>query len=74
MRGIWGLLGLVVALVIVMLLAKQQITGGSKSAGMPAATEGTNETVRSQSQQTQQQVRQALDAAMATRREPAADQ
>lgn len=74
MRGIWGLLGLVVALVIVMLLAKQQITGGSKAAVSPAATEGTTESVRTQSQQMQQQVRQALDAAMATKRDPDAGQ
>lgn len=71
MRGIWGLLGLVVALVIVMLLAKQQITGG-KTASSP--TEGSNESVREQSHQMQQQVRQALDAAMSGKRDAAADQ
>ncbi|MBY4596485.1 hypothetical protein K3217_13185 [bacterium BD-1] len=71
MRGIWGLLGLVIALVIVMLLAKQQITG-SKSAS--SATEGSNDSVRVQSQQMQQQVRQAMEAAMATKRDPDAGQ
>lgn len=67
---IFGLLGLVAALVIVGLLVKQQL-GASRarvpSLQPPAASPGTGAppaTVRDQSRQIQQQYQEALDAAM----------
>ncbi|MDO5693471.1 MAG: hypothetical protein Q4G70_13530 [Pseudomonadota bacterium] len=66
---IFGLLGLVAALVIVGLLVKQQL-GASRasvpSLQPPAASTGTDApaTVRDQSRQIQQQYKEALDAAM----------
>ncbi|MGB3067312.1 MAG: hypothetical protein WBC18_02155 [Ottowia sp.] len=73
MRGIWGLLGLVVALAIVAMLVKQQMAGSNKTLAQPA-TGGKNESVRVQSQQVQQQVRQAMEAAMAAPRRMPEDQ
>lgn len=66
---IFGLLGLVAALVIVGLLAKQQLgaTRASMPAPPPAASTGADAppaTVRDQSRQIQQQYKEALDAAM----------
>lgn len=69
MRMGFGLIGLVVALAIVGVLAKKQLTGTSAvvpalqvpgAASVPAPTGN----VRAQSQQIQQQYKQALDAAM----------
>ena len=67
---IFGLLGLVAALVIVGLLVKQQL--GATRASVPAlqppaAASGADAppaTVRDQSRQIQQQYQEALDAAM----------
>lgn len=72
MRGIWGFLGLIVTLGIVALLIKQQMGGASKALAQPisipqnATVQG--ESVKIQSQQIQQQVRQAMEAAMNQRR------
>lgn len=75
MRGIWGLVGLVVTVAIVMLLVNKQLTSGTKatveqlqkSTGVTATEPAT---VRQQSQQIQQQYKQALDAAMQPRPMP----
>ena len=76
MRGVFGLVGLVVALAIVGVLAKKQLAStrtpvpslqppaASSGAGTPAPTG----TVREQSQQVQQQVKEAMDAAMQPQR------
>lgn len=73
MRGIWGFLGLIVALAIVAMLVKQQMTGTTKTLAQPTPN-GQNESVRVQSQQVQQQVRQAMEAAMASPRRMPEDQ
>lgn len=75
MRGIWGLVGLVVTVAIVMLLVNKQLTSGTKatveqlqkSTGVTATETAT---VRQQSQQIQQQYKQSLDAAMQPRPMP----
>ena len=75
MRGIWGLVGLVVTVALVMLLVNKQLTSGTKatveqlqkSTGVTATEPAT---VRQQSQQIQQQYKQALDAAMQPRPMP----
>jgi len=68
-----GLVGLVLALVIVGFTMKKQLAA---VAPVPAVSqpsgEGSAATVRTQSQQIQQQVRQQLDAAMSQPR-PGAD-
>lgn len=64
---LFGLLGLVAALVIVGLLAKQQLgaTRSSVPALQPPAAAGAPlATVREQSRQIQQQYKEAIDAAM----------
>ena len=69
MRGVFGVVGLVVALAIVGVLAKKQLASTQAvvpslqvpgAAPVPAPTG----TVREQSQQVQQQYKQALEAAM----------
>ena len=69
MRGVFGMVGLVVALAIVGVLAKKQLASTQAvvpslqvpgAAPVPAPTG----TVREQSQQVQQQYKQALEAAM----------
>ena len=69
MRGVFGMVGLVVALAIVGVLAKKQLASTRSAvpslqvpgaASVPAPTG----TVREQSQQVQQQYKQALEAAM----------
>ena len=69
MRGVLGMVGLVVALAIVGVLAKKQLVSTQAvvpslqvpgAASVPAPTG----TVREQSQQVQQQYKQALEAAM----------
>ena len=75
MRGIWGLVGLVVTVALVMLLVNKQLTSGTKatveqlqkSTGVTATETAT---VRQQSQQIQQQYKQSLDAAMQPRPMP----
>ena len=69
MRGIWGLVGLVVTVVIVMLLVNKQLTSGTKATveqlqKSTGVTPTETATVRQQSQQIQQQYKQSLDAAM----------
>ena len=69
MRGVFGVVGLVVALAIVGVLAKKQLASTQAvvpslqvpgAAPVPAPTGS----VREQSQQVQQQYKQALEAAM----------
>lgn len=66
---IFGLIGLLVALVIVGLLVKKQFTTLAAPSlppvpGATAAPVVSDGTVKSQSQQVQQQYKQAIDAAM----------
>ncbi len=61
---VFGLLGLVLALLVVALLVKKQMGGALPP---PSAVPGANApaaSVRDQSQQIQQQFKQSLDAAM----------
>lgn len=74
MKGLFGIASLLLALVIVGLLIKQQL-GATRLAtptqvpSAPASTAANNDaaniTVRQQAVQTQQQYKQALEAAMA---------
>ena len=73
---VFGLLGLVLALVIVGLIAKKQLTTtvvpalpSVPGAAAPAPGEARAD-VRTQSQQVQQQVKDALDAAAQARKMP----
>ena len=73
---VFGLLGLVLALVIVGLIAKKQLTTAVvpalpsvPGASAPAPGEARAD-VRTQSQQVQQQVKDALDAAAQARKMP----
>lgn len=66
-----GLIGLVLALLVVGVLVKKQL-GGVVPTAVPAAPAGSQvdtapTTVRAQSQQIQQQVREQVDAAMQPR-------
>ena len=69
MRTGFGLIGLLLALALVGLLVKKQM-GATRVAvppavqGLPAPAEGAASTVRAQSQQVQQQVKQQMDALM----------
>lgn len=69
MRVAFGIVGLVIALAIVGMLAKKQLTStravvpALQIPGVAPASAPTG-TVREQSQQIQQQYKQALDAAM----------
>ncbi|MCR6476068.1 hypothetical protein NU688_07865 [Variovorax sp. ZS18.2.2] len=73
---VFGLLGLVLALVIVGLIAKKQLTTAvapvlPSVAGAAAPAPGAAPVdVRTQSQQVQQQVKDALDAAAQARKMP----
>lgn len=78
MRGIFGLLGILVTLAIVGVLVKKQTgaiavvpaTPGTADAIVPATTPGASP--QQQSQQIGQQVKQAVDASLQTPRgEPA---
>ena len=66
MRGMFGLIGLVIVLALVGLLAKKQLTATQAPVpalqvpGQPAPTGN----VRAQSQQIQQQVQQQMDSLM----------
>jgi len=65
----FGLIGLLLALALVAVLVKKQM-GATRVAvpplvqGLPAPAEGAASTVRAQSQQVQQQVKQQMDALM----------
>lgn len=63
---IFGLVGLLLALVIVGLLVKKQFTtlAAPGLPPVPEATAAPTGTVKDQSQQIQQQYKQAIDAAM----------
>ncbi|RYF35409.1 MAG: hypothetical protein EOO26_00875 [Comamonadaceae bacterium] len=63
---IFGLVGLLLALVIVGLLVKKQFTtlAAPSLPPVPGATAAPAGTVKDQSQQIQQQYKQAIDAAM----------
>ena len=69
MRTGFGLIGLLLALALVAVLVKKQM-GATRVAvppavqGLPAPAEGAAATVRAQSQQVQQQVKQQMDALM----------
>ncbi len=72
MRAVFGLVGLVVALAIVGVLAKKQLAATRTpvpSLQLPAASDGAASpaptgTVREQSQQVQQQVKQQMEGLM----------
>jgi hypothetical protein len=73
---VFGLLGLVLALAIVGLIAKKQLTTAAApalpsvpGAAAPAAGEAPAD-VRTQAQQVQKQVKEALDAAAQARKMP----
>ena len=69
MRTGFGLIGLLLALALVAVLVKKQM-GATRVAvppavqGLPAPAEGAASTVRAQSQQVQQRVKQQMDALM----------
>ncbi|WP_312302109.1 hypothetical protein [Diaphorobacter nitroreducens] len=69
MRTGFGLIGLLLALALVAVLVKKQM-GATRVAvppavqGLPAPAEGAASTVRAQSKQVQQQVKQQMDALM----------
>ncbi len=72
MKGLFGLVGLLVALAIVGVVVKKQLAATQQSVpalavpGVPAKPAGSDAapTVREQSQQVQQQYKQAVEAAM----------
>lgn len=72
MKGVFGLVGLLVALAIVGIVVKKQLAATQQSVpalavpGVSAAPTGSGAppTVREQSQQVQQQYKQAVEAAM----------
>ena len=66
---VFGLLGLVLALVIVGLIAKKQLTTAVAPA-LPSAPGEAPADVRTQTQQVQKQVKEALDAAAQARKMP----
>ena len=69
MRTGFGLIGLLLALALVAVLVKKQM-GATRVAvppavqGLPAPAEGAASTVRAQSQQVQQQVKQQMEGLM----------
>ena len=66
---IFGVLSLLIALVVVGLLAKKQLTGAPPSvAGVPGAQLVPGAYPQAQSQQMQAQVKAAMDAAMQQKR------
>ena len=67
----FGLVGLLIALVVVGLLARKQL-GGVAAPVLPAGSAAAG-AARAQSQQIQQQFKQSLDAAMQARPVPADD-
>lgn len=69
MRGL-GLIGLVLALLIVGLVAKKQMTSMAAPVGAPPVAGESPDTAHDQAQRVQQQVKDALDAAAKTRQMP----
>jgi len=69
---VFGLLGLVLALVIVGLIAKKQMTTSAAPAlpSVPGAAAPAPADARTQAQQVQKQVKDALDAAAQARKLP----
>ena len=64
MLRIFGLIGLVLALVIVGMIASKELRKLPASAQVPTSAASAPTTVRAQSQQIQQQFKQQLDSAM----------
>ena len=69
MRTGFGLIGLLLALALVAVLVKKQMSATRVAVppavqGLPAPAAGAASTVRAQSQQVQQQVKQQMDALM----------
>jgi len=78
MRGIFGLVGILVTLAIVGIAVKQQLSAGpvavpaSSAAGVSIPPTSSGTSPQQQSQQIGQQVKQAVDASLQTPRgEPA---
>ncbi len=69
MRG-FGLIGLVLALLIVGLVAKKQMTSVAAPLDVPPVAGESPGTANDQAQRVQQQVKDALDAAAKTRQMP----
>ncbi len=69
MRG-FGLIGLVLALLIVGLVAKKQMTSVAAPVGVPPVAGESPGTAHDQAQRVQQQVKDALDAVAKTRQMP----
>lgn len=65
-----GLIGLVLALLIVGVLAKKQMSAVTAAPIAPGITAPQGATVRDQSQQVQQQVKDALEAAAKAHKMP----
>ena len=77
MRGMFGLVGLLVALLVVGSLVRKQMTTSilketpvQAIAGLPTGSASATANVAQHSQQSQQQVKQALDAAFQARPMP----
>ena len=77
MRGLFGLLGLLVTLAVVGVLVRKQMSAAGLTdttiqgqAGLPVVTSSAPVNAVQQSQQAQQQVKQAMDAAMQARPMP----
>ena len=77
MKGLFGLVGLLLTLAIVGILVKQQLASTRQivpalqvpaTAGADGAASAPAGTVKEQAQQVQQQVKQALDAALQKQR------
>lgn len=73
MKAIFGFLGLLIALAIVVTVVKQQMGSVSKTLKQPDSS-AQGESVRMQSQQAQQQFRQAVEAAMVPARTASEEQ
>lgn len=77
MRGLFGLVGLLVTLAVVGVLVRRQMSAAGLAdvmiqgqVGLPAVASSAPGNVVQQSQQAQQQVKQAMDAAMQARQMP----
>lgn len=79
MRALFGIVSLLIVVAVIGLLAKSQLGATSKAITAPAQVPGVaapettpGATVRQQSQQLQQQIKQSVDASLQTAR-PAPD-